>query len=118
MKCAICGSSKMKARRETRGYDAGLDVPVTLEDAEVHDCPDCGEDEVVVERIEQLHQEIAQQVANKTAWLTAKEIRFLRTFLRLSAADALGVGAKNANAKPLRLRAQLRDHQWHAESQS
>ena len=96
MKCVICGSNKMKTRHETRAYDAGLDMPVTLDSAEVHYCPDCGEEEVVVERIEQLHKQIAERVANKPERLTAKEIRFLRTFLGLSGADTaaeLGVDA-------------------------
>ena len=52
----------MTARRETRAYDwSGFDN-VIIENVEVHVCADCGEDEVVIPRIVELHRTIERVV--------------------------------------------------------
>jgi putative zinc finger/helix-turn-helix YgiT family protein len=84
IKCLQCGS-KMNQSIEPYRYGRGLDV--ILSSVEVRRCPDCGEDEVVIPHIEQLHEAIARAVARKPSSLRPAEIRFLRTFLGYSSVD-------------------------------
>jgi len=85
-RCMQCGT-EMKGARENFRYDAsGLDG-VTLEAVMVHRCPNCGEYEVEIPRMEELHAALARGVAMKKERLTPKEIRFLRTYLGYSSAD-------------------------------
>ena len=90
MTCEACGA-QMKSGRENFRYTAcGLDT-VTLMNVEVHRCPECGEYEVEIPRIEDLHRLIAQEVATKEARLTPLEIRFLRKYLGFSGVDFAAV---------------------------
>lgn len=86
MKCENCGA-RMKSGKENYHYtECGLDS-VTLMNVEVRRCPDCGEYEVDIPRMEQLHRLIAQEVAAKGPRLTPQEIRFLRKYLGFSGVD-------------------------------
>ena len=86
MKCPQCGH-QMKTARENYLYrECGL-ANVTLVDIEVCRCPNCGEHEAVIPRIEQLHHVIATTVAKKVPRLTKEEIRFLRKYLGWSGGD-------------------------------
>lgn len=86
MKCDSCGA-RMKSARENYRYDeCGLDS-VTLMDVEVRRCPECGEYEVDIPRMDELHRLIAQMVASKSPRLTAQEVRFLRKYLGFSGVD-------------------------------
>lgn len=77
-------SAQMQSGQESYGYtECGLDT-VTLVDVEVRRCAECGEHEVSVPRIEELHRLIAQQVALKKTRLMPQEIRFLRKYLGFS----------------------------------
>jgi len=90
MKCDACGAP-MKSGRENFLYTAcGLDT-VTLMNVEVHRCAECGEYEVGIPRIEELHRLIAQEVAAKEARLTPPEVRFLRKYLGFSGVDFAAV---------------------------
>ncbi|MGH7271546.1 MAG: type II TA system antitoxin MqsA family protein, partial [Polyangiaceae bacterium] len=60
---------------------------VALVGVEVRRCKTCGEHEVVLPRIEQLHRTIALAVIGKHARLTAAEVRYLRKYLGWSGAD-------------------------------
>jgi putative zinc finger/helix-turn-helix YgiT family protein len=82
--CFSCGNA-MKSSLETRRY--GTLVNVILENVPVHRCPACGEEEVEIPRIEELHTLIAELVARKPTRLTAGEIRWLRTHLGFSSVD-------------------------------
>jgi len=84
-KCRQCGT-KMGSRRENRKYECGLDN-VTLLDVRVFHCPNCGEEELEVPAVLELHRAIAFAVAEKPAKLTPREIRYLRTYLGLSGAE-------------------------------
>jgi YgiT-type zinc finger domain-containing protein len=86
MKCESCGAQMKVGRENYRYAESGLDT-ITLVDIEVRRCPECGEYEVSVPRIEELHCLIAQQVALKRARLTPQEIRFLRKYLGFSGVD-------------------------------
>lgn len=93
MSCTVCGTA-MKTKRENYRYDAVGLPGITLRDVEVSRCPKCGEYEVAIPRIEDLHRAIAQAVIGKRERLTPAEIRFLRKFLGWSGADfAAHVGA-------------------------
>lgn len=90
MKCDSCGA-QMKSGRENYHYTAcGLDT-VTLMNVEVRRCPECGEYEVDIPRMDELHKLIAQEVASKTARLTPREIRLLRTYLGFSGVEFAAV---------------------------
>lgn len=95
MNCPNCGS-KISDRRENHKYTAcGLDY-VTLVNVEVMHCKDCGELEVVIPKVEELHRVIARIVASGKSRLRGSEIKFLRKYLGHSgtdAAKALGVDA-------------------------
>jgi putative zinc finger/helix-turn-helix YgiT family protein len=86
MKCLECGG-RMAVRRENHRYDACGLAGVTLLRVEVARCPDCGEYEVMIPAIEQLHRKIAWTVVEKRARLAPAEIRYLRKYLGLSGAD-------------------------------
>jgi len=86
MKCDRCGA-QMKSGRENYRYTlSGLDS-VTLMNVEMRRCPECGEYEVDIPRIDELHRLIAQAVASKRPRLTPQEIRFLRKYLGFSGVD-------------------------------
>ena len=82
--CFSCGNA-INSSLETRRY--GTLVHVILENVPVHRCPACGEEEVEIPRIEELHTLIAELVARKPTRLTAGEIRWLRTHLGYSSVD-------------------------------
>lgn len=91
MKCD-CGAT-MTSARENYSYAASGLPHVTLDGVEVRRCGACGEHEVVIPNIEQLHQAIAEAVIGKKARLAAGEVRFLRKHLGWSGADfALHMG--------------------------
>jgi putative zinc finger/helix-turn-helix YgiT family protein len=86
MKCESCGA-RMKSGRENYHYtECGLDA-VTLLNVEVRRCPECGEYEVEIPRMEELHRLIAQEAASKVPRLAPQEIRFLRKYLGFSGVD-------------------------------
>jgi putative transcriptional regulator len=78
----------MASKRENHKYTAcGLDY-VTLVNVEVRRCQSCGEWEVVIPKMEQLHRVLAQTVAQAKSRLQGSEIRFLRKYLGYSGAEA------------------------------
>lgn len=92
MKCINCGSN-LKGTRGTHRYtESGLSY-VTLLNVEIRECASCGEREVVIPRLEQLHRMIARAVSRSPQPLKPEEIRFLRKWLGYSTADfALTMG--------------------------
>ncbi len=86
MTCDSCGSSMLSSRQNHLYKECGLPF-VTLQDVEVRRCPSCGETEVVIPRIEELHRAIASAIVTKKSRLTAPEVKFLRKHLGWSGAD-------------------------------
>ena len=82
--CFNCGGD-LTSRRETRRYGRGIDV--VLVGIEVRHCDDCGEEEVVIPRIKELHNAIAADLVNRPGTLSPGEIRFLRTHMGFSSKD-------------------------------
>jgi putative zinc finger/helix-turn-helix YgiT family protein len=86
MTCISCGG-QMHTRRENFLYDACGLPNVTLLGVEVNRCLQCGEYEVAIPQIEDLHKAIAQALIRQTSRLDAAEIRYLRKYLGWSGAD-------------------------------
>jgi putative transcriptional regulator len=86
MKCARCGKPMKTARENYLYRESGL-TNVTLVGVEVSRCPNCGEHEAVIPKIEQLHRVLAAAIARKTPRLIPEEIRFLRKSLGWSGGD-------------------------------
>jgi len=76
----------MRSSRQTRPYECGL-PKVTLVDVEILECPECGESELIVPKIEELHALLARTVASDPAKLGPQELRFLRSYLGFSGRD-------------------------------
>lgn len=89
MKCAACGS-KMTVDKETRFHYAmsGLSK-VYLNGVTISLCSnkDCGEEEIEIPNMEELHNLLAQIIAKQEHKLIPEEIRFLRTHLGFSGID-------------------------------
>jgi putative zinc finger/helix-turn-helix YgiT family protein len=86
MTCIMCGAEMTTARENFR-YDACGLPGVTLVGVEVTRCPECGEYEVAIPQIEDLHKAIAQALIRKTSPFDAAEIRYLRKYLGWSGVD-------------------------------
>lgn len=86
MKCDACGGEMVSGRENYHYKECGLPF-VTLQNLEVRRCPQCGEFEVVIPKIEQLHQAIAWAVVSKKSRLAPAEVKFLRKHLGWSGAD-------------------------------
>jgi putative zinc finger/helix-turn-helix YgiT family protein len=87
MKCPMCGTEMVSGRENFKYEASGLDY-VTLVNIEVRRCGKCGEWEAVIPHMEDLHRVIARTIARLPSRLRGNEIRFLRTYLGLSSADA------------------------------
>ena len=99
LNCFGCGHG-MTSRRENVKYDASGLPGVTLVDVEVNRCGHCGQYEVAIPRIEELHRVMAIALVRKAARLTPAEIRFLRTTLGWSSrelADHMGAAAETVS---------------------
>lgn len=100
MKCVSCGSHKMTSSTGAYRYDLGLDQKIVLLNIPINRCPDCGEEEVGIPRVEELHKTVARAVASKIQRLTPREIRFLRKYLELTniqLAELIGVAPETAS---------------------
>jgi putative transcriptional regulator len=86
MKCLQCGGAASTSREDVKYDFSGL-PGVTLKGVEVTRCSECGEYEVAIPRIEELHRLMARTVIAKRSRLTPQEIRFLRKLLGWSGAD-------------------------------
>lgn len=96
MKCLSCGGA-MVAHKERYNYrESGLDY-VTIEDATVYRCPNCGDTMLDMGHFEDLHRAIAEKLAQPEYPLRGPEIRFIREYLGLSGKEfavLLGVRAE------------------------
>jgi len=86
MRCMRC-DTEMTVARENFLYTASGLPNVTLMGVHVRRCATCGEFEVLIPRIEELHRTIARAVARKRGRLAPAEIRFLRQWLGWSGVD-------------------------------
>lgn len=99
MKCEACGKPMISSEENYNYAASGLPY-VTLKGVEVRRCANCGEHEVVIPKIEQLHQAIAIAVVSKKSRLMPAEVKFLRKHLGWSGADFarhMGVAAETVS---------------------
>lgn len=86
MKCLNCAAVMSTARENYKYEESGLSC-ITLVGMEVTRCKKCGESEVAIPAITELHQAIARVIVLKPERLVPEEIRFFRKHLGLSQAD-------------------------------
>lgn len=86
MTCVQCGSKMNSTRGAHRYTESGLSNVILL-NVETRSCPECGEREVVIPKIEQLHRLIARALVKQPGRLAPPHIRFLRQWLGWSTAD-------------------------------
>jgi putative zinc finger/helix-turn-helix YgiT family protein len=86
MICVQCGG-KLTTKRENYRYTACGLPNVTLLGVEVRRCAKCGDHEVVIPRVEELHRVLVAAVVRRMSRLTKHEIRFLRKYLGYSGVD-------------------------------
>ncbi len=86
MKCVECGSP-MKTRKENYRYEECGLKHVTLVGVDVARCPRCGNYEISIPHIEELHRLLAKVLIEKSSRFTGEEIRFLRKSLGWSGSD-------------------------------
>jgi putative zinc finger/helix-turn-helix YgiT family protein len=86
MTCVQCGA-RLRTRRENCAYDAGGLPGVLLMNVEVSRCPECGDLEVSIPAIEDLHRLLALEVIHKKTTLAGTEIKFIRKYLGFSGVD-------------------------------
>jgi putative zinc finger/helix-turn-helix YgiT family protein len=99
MKCADCGAPVTVSYENYRYKECGLDN-VVLGNIKIRTCKSCGERELVIPKIQELHGLLAKSIAGQPARLTPKEIRFLRKYLGFSSADfakEMGVAAETVS---------------------
>jgi len=87
-KCTICGSKLNKLQYSSYNYtNCGLSK-VYLKGIVAHACAnkECGEEEITIPNIEELHQLLAEKIASQVNKILPEEIRFLRTHLGFSGA--------------------------------
>ena len=97
--CADCNKPMTSKAETLRSSDCGL-PDVTLLGVEVRRCAACGDHELVLPKIEQLHRAIALAVIGKRARLTGDEVRSLRKYLGWSGvafAKHMGVTAESVS---------------------
>jgi putative zinc finger/helix-turn-helix YgiT family protein len=113
MKCLQCGG-QMERRRGNYVYDQG-GLNVTLVGVEITKCGKCGEEEVEIPRVEELHRKLALAIVAKPKRLSGAEVRFLRKsvgwssgdFARRIHVDAATVSRWETGAQPIGLQADL-----------
>lgn len=86
MTCGECGG-RMNTRRENYHYSASGLPGVTLVGVNVTRCANCGNYEVEIPYMEELHRMIALAVIDRRGRLTPEEIVYLRKWLGWSGAD-------------------------------
>lgn len=86
MKCLECGTP-MKMRKENHRYEECGLKHVTLVGVEVSRCVACGNYEVAIPRVEELHRLLAKVLIEKRTRFTGDEVRFLRKNLGWSGTD-------------------------------
>jgi putative zinc finger/helix-turn-helix YgiT family protein len=87
MKCAECGEAMTVEPNAVLRYKLGGLPHVELHGVELRKCGACGNEDVSIPRIGQLHRVLAEAFVTQHRMLAPAEIRFLRKHLGLSGAD-------------------------------
>ena len=89
MKCSMCGSKLATDTEASFHYTSSGLSRVYLKGIKVHKCSnsECGEEEVEIQNIVELHNLLAEIIAKQENKFVPEEIRFLRTHLGYSGVD-------------------------------
>ena len=82
--CTNCGTRAPIRRGRYRFTDLGLSN-VVLQGVELSHCPKCGNEDAILPGINRIMRALAQAVIGKPYRLNGEEVRFLRTFLGMTA---------------------------------
>jgi len=85
-KCKECSGEMTSSREAYRYVESGL-PNVTLKDVEIRRCPKCGNQEVLIPRVAELHRAIALALVHKPARFLGAEVRYLRKYMGWSGVD-------------------------------
>jgi putative zinc finger/helix-turn-helix YgiT family protein len=85
VKCLEC-RAPMKARKEDHRYEECGLKHITLAGVKVARCPRCGNYEISIPHVEELHRLLVRVLIEKTTRFTGDEVRFLRKSLGWSGA--------------------------------
>lgn len=86
MKCIICGQKMTEKTEKKYHYTLSGLSKVFLDGVIIRKCS-CGEEEIDIPNIEELHSVLANIIAMKEAKLVPEEIRFLRSHMGFSGSD-------------------------------
>jgi putative transcriptional regulator len=86
MECLVCGSKMNAKKNQLYHYTISGLSNIYLRGITVNSCS-CGEEEVEIPRMDELHQVIADDIAKQENKLLAEEVKFLRKHLGFSGKD-------------------------------
>lgn len=86
-KCRACRQGPLVVTQKNHRYtESGLSN-VVLQEVEVRSCPNCGDEQIVLPRVADLHRAIALAIVRTNIRLNGDEVRFVRKYMGLSGAD-------------------------------
>lgn len=100
MKCDECGGPVKTDNRAVIRYVIGGLPHVELHGVEVTRCERCGQEEIAIPRIGQLHEVLANTFVRQSRMLAPTEVRFLRKHIGLSTsefAEMMGVSRETVS---------------------
>ncbi len=83
VECSACGSTAKVIRGNHEFVESGL-KHVILQGIELVRCDKCGNEDPIIPRVNVLMRALAQAVVCKPYRLQGREVRFLRTYLRMT----------------------------------
>lgn len=81
--CSQCGMAVVPRRQNYRYLESGLSN-VILQGVEIAECESCGNEDVILPRLEKIQRAIAQALSNSPIRLSGEQIRFLRNHLGMT----------------------------------
>ena len=85
VRCSNCEKDAKVVRDSYQFKESGLDV--VLQGIEIIRCKHCGNEDPIIPRLNDLMRTIAVAVISKPFQLRGEDVRFLRKYLRLTAAE-------------------------------
>lgn len=83
VECNACGAKAVVVRGSYKFKECGL-RNVKLQGVEIVRCPECGDEQVIVPRLDDLMRTLAFAVISQPYRLQGEDVRFLRKYLRMT----------------------------------